>query len=127
MRRASLVVASALILAACGGSSGGGSSVTSPGTPAIPSTPSNPVLTTDVVLQNTAFSPENIQVSPSAVVTFTNNDGGTTHNVTFTSGAIASVGNFSSGAKTVTMPATAGTYAFHCTLHAGMAGNVIVK
>jgi plastocyanin len=73
-----------------------------------------------------AFSPPDIQVSPSATVTFTNQDN-ITHNVTFTATNITSTGNYSSGAKTVVMPAAAGTYAYRCTIHAGMQGTVKVQ
>ena len=39
-------------------------------------------------LTNLSFSPGAIIVSPSSTVTFTNNDGGTTHNVTFDAGVV---------------------------------------
>jgi plastocyanin len=116
----------AVVLAACGGSSGGSSTPppTSPGT----GTPglTNPTVTTSVAIQNTAFNPTDIQVVPSAVVTFTNNDN-IAHNVTFSNSAIASVPNFNSGSRTVAMPATAGTYTYSCTIHSGMTGSVLVK
>ncbi len=72
------------------------------------------------------FSPADIQVSPGATVTFTNQDN-FNHNATFTATNITSTGNFSSGAKSVVMPATAGTYAYRCTIHSGMQGTVKVQ
>ncbi len=108
--------------AACGG--GGGSD--NPTTPIIPSTPANPVATTSVSLQNSQFNPENIVVAPSAVVTFNNADG-INHNVIFSNQTIASVDQWASGNRTVTMPATPGTYNYTCTLHAGMNGSVKVQ
>jgi plastocyanin len=106
---------------------GGGSETTATTTPipTIPSTPSNPIVTNSVTLQNTAFNPANIQVSPGTVVTWTNNDN-IAHNVTF-AGSVGDTGNFSSGSKTLTMPTVAGTYSYQCTIHAGMNGTVLVK
>jgi len=112
---------------ACGG--GGGGPTTPPGgTPGNPGTPGtpNPTTTTSVNLQNNAFSPADIQVSPGATVTFTNLDG-IDHTVTFDNTSITSVGAYTSGSKTVTMPGATGTYAYHCTIHAGMKGTVAVK
>ena len=74
-----------VVAAACGG---GGSD--SPTTPIIPSTPSNPIVTTSVSMQNDTFNPADILVSPSAVVTFTNADG-INHNVIFANQAITSL------------------------------------
>ena len=107
-----------LALFACGGGGGSDNQITNP--------PPPPVVTTSVTLQNLAFSPKAIKVSPSATVSFTNSDG-IVHNVTFSSTAVTSVANFSTGTKTVAMPATAGTYAYHCTIHAGMTGSVLVQ
>ena len=118
MRRL-ILVAIAANIAACGGSS------TAPTTPTPPVT-TTPVSTASVSMLNVAFSPASIQVAAAAVVTFTNNDG-FAHNVTFDNAAIGTTGNYNSGAKTLTMPAVAGTYAYKCTLHASMTGTVTVK
>lgn len=85
-----------------------------------------PVTTTSVTLLNTAFNPPDIRVSPSAVVTWTNQDN-TIHNVTFSDASIGTTGNFSTGNKTLAMPATPGTYTYRCTIHAGMSGTVLVQ
>ncbi len=84
-----------------------------------------PVATTAVNLSGNAFSPGVIRVTPGATVTFTNLDG-INHNLTFTSGGITSVGNFSTGSRQVAMPTAPGTYDFRCTIHAGMNGSVQV-
>ena len=116
-----------LFVAACGGS-GGGDTPTNPGSPGNPGTPGTPapILTTSVSLQNTAFNPTDIQVSPGATVTFTNLDG-FNHTVTFDNTSITSIDQYSTGARTVTMPTTPGTYAYHCVLHGAMKGTVLVK
>lgn len=87
---------------------------------------STPVVTTSVSMKNTSFTPAAIQVSPGAIVTFTNLDG-VDHNVTFSSGGVTGSGNFSSGVKSLTMPTAPGTYGYQCTLHAGMSGTVKVQ
>ena len=108
-------------VAACGGGGGDG-----PTTPIIPTTPSNPVATTSVSMKSNLFNPANILVAPSATVTFTNTDG-IAHNVTFANQTITSVNNWTSGDRTVAMPAATGTYSFTCTIHAGMNGTVKVQ
>ena len=108
--------------AACGGGSSDGGVTTPTPTP----TPTPPVATTAVSLRNNAFTPVDIVVPASATVTFTNSDG-IAHNVTFASNSISSVPNWSTGDRTVAMPAAAGTYPFTCTIHAGMNGSVKVQ
>ncbi len=112
------------VAAACGG----GSTSPTPGTPGTPGTPAGttPVVTTAVTLLNSAFTPPDIQVAPSATVTFTNNDN-LAHNVTFALATITPSGDYTSGSKAISMPAAAGTYTYRCTLHAGMNGSVKVQ
>jgi plastocyanin len=126
----SLRLVSPLLIAlalACGG--GGDSSTNppggNPGTPGTPGTPS-PVVTTSVNLQGSKFVPADIQVSPGATITFTNLDG-IAHTVTFSSTAVTSVGSYTTGERTVTMPTTPGSYPFHCNFHGNMTGSVLVK
>ena len=85
-----------------------------------------PVTTTSVTMQGTAFNPPDIRVSPSAVVTWTNMDA-INHNVTFSEAAIGATTNFSTGSKSLAMPAAPGTYNYRCTIHAGMSGTVLVQ
>ena len=115
--RTPIFLASLLLVAACGGS---GYS-TSPG-----NTTTTPQVTTAVNIAGIAFGPAAIQVSPSAVVTWTNSDN-INHNVTFSSAAIGATANFATGSKTLAMPAATGTYAYHCTIHPSMTGTVEVK
>lgn len=87
---------------------------------------STPVATTAVSIQGSAFVPSAIRVAPGAVVTWTNADN-IDHNVSFASTTVADIPSWSSGPRTTTMPAAAGTYQYNCTIHAGMAGSVQVQ
>lgn len=126
-RRSTLTFALAAFAIACGGGGGGGpTNPGNPGNPGTPGTPS-PTVTTSVSLQNIAFVPADIQVSPGATVTFTNLDG-INHTVTFDNTSITSIDAYSTGARTATMPTTPGTYAYHCAIHpTTMKGTVLVK
>ncbi|HEX9085772.1 MAG TPA: plastocyanin/azurin family copper-binding protein [Gemmatimonadaceae bacterium] len=110
-----LSLTAALALMGCGGASY--SKVTGP---------PQRVSTTSVALRNIAFSPSAIQVAPGATVQFTNNDG-IAHNVTFSDGSITGATDFSTGSRSVVLPVAPGTYAFHCTIHPGMTGSVLVQ
>ena len=117
-------LAAVVLLSACGGSS-------STGTTGGNNNPGgggggNVVATTSGSMVGTAVVPPAISVGSGAVVTFTNNDG-FAHNVTFTNTAIGATPDFSTGSRTLTMPTTAGTYAYRCTIHAGMSGTVTVQ
>lgn len=118
-----ILVFGAAALTACGGSSSTGTTGT---TPTTPSTPTAPTATTSVTIASFAFNPASIAVAGGAIVTFTNNDA-VNHNVTFDNATIGGSGNFSTGAKTITMPTAAGAYTYKCTLHAGMTGTVTVQ
>lgn len=72
------------------------------------------------------FTPQAIQVSPGATVTWTFT-GVNTHNVNFSSASIGDSGDQSSGAYATAMPATPGTYAYQCDHHSGMGGTVLVQ
>ena len=123
--RSRLTLLPVAFLLACGGSS---DSTTNP----VPNPGAGgggnptPVVTTSVDMKSNSFTPAAIKVSPSATVNFTNSDG-ITHNVTFSAPAITNSGNFDTGTKSIAMPAAAGTYAYRCTLHAGMSGTVQVQ
>jgi plastocyanin len=125
MRARLMLVPLAAAILACGGSSdstgpgtGGGGGGGGGGTP---------VATTAVTMQNRAFTPTAIKVAAGATVTWTNSDA-ESHNVTFDGAAVPASGNIVAGAnKALAMPAVAGTYPYHCTLHAGMNGSVVVQ
>jgi plastocyanin len=75
-----------------------------------------------------AFSPASVSITRGGTVTWSN-ESTTLHNVTFTTaGAPANISNFTSTAGAVTRTfATAGTYSYQCTNHAGMNGTVKVE
>ena len=117
-----LVLAFVAVTACGGGSSGDGT----PTTPIVPKTPGTPVATTSVSLRSNLFDPVDIVVAPSATITYSNADG-RDHDVTFANQTITSVPRWTTGDRTVAMPAAADTYRYTCTLHAGMNGTVKVQ
>jgi plastocyanin len=120
-----MIVPLAAAILACGGSSdstgpgttgggGGGGGTT-------------PVATTAVSMRNRAFTPKAIKVTSGATVTWTNADG-ESHNVIFDTGNVPASGTVDAGGNAaLAMPAAAGTYAYHCSFHAGMTGSVVVQ
>jgi plastocyanin len=72
-----------------------------------------------------AFSPSSITINVGDSVTWTNNDG-TTHTVTADAGAFDS-GDVGSSATYSHKFTTAGSFAYHCTIHSFMTGTVTVK
>jgi plastocyanin len=85
----------------------------------------NPVAANAVSIAGMAFSPASITTTVGATVTWTNNDN-MAHTVTaddnsFDSGNIAAGGTFS---RTFS---SAGSFAYHCSIHPGMKGTVGIK
>ena len=120
------VVLATLLLgltAACGSSS------SSPSSPSTGPSGSSPVIVSIVngasSLTTNAYAPNPIDIATGTTVTWMNNDT-RTHDSTATdaswgSGPIAAGGQFS---RTFS---TAGSFPYHCTLHPGMVGTVVVK
>jgi cytochrome c peroxidase len=94
--------------------------------PFAPPTGGPPPATT-VTMQATAYHPATLTVKPGTVVTWTNLDG-ISHSATFESAAIGSTPTFVSGSRQLTMPATPGSYPYHCVVHGAiMSGTVVVQ
>lgn len=115
-----------LLLTACGSTS------SSPSTPSTPSTPSpggggTPVTIVSgaSLMTTTAYAPNPITVAVGGSVTWTNNDN-TSHNATANDGSWNS-GNMAPGATFTRSFPTAGSFPYHCTIHPGMVGTVVVQ
>jgi plastocyanin len=87
----------------------------------------NAVIITTIQVANNSFTPNAITVPITTTVTWEWQAGAVTHNVTFTpaTGAPANITDRSTGSVPRTFN-TAGTFNYHCTIHAGMAGSVTV-
>ena len=108
-----LALAAVLVLAGCGGGSGGNG-----GADAAPVSG-----VTQVAAKDNPFSPPAIQVPAGTVVTWTFKDRFAPHDVAgegWRSGEPLRRGTF---AHTFDQP---GTYPYHCTVHDGMTGRVVV-
>jgi plastocyanin len=111
-----------LALAACGGGTGpyGGGSP-NPGNP-----PAN--ATTVAATTGLAFSPNPLTVNSGQTVTFA--FGSVAHNVFFDTPGAATPADIPGNNANVSIErtfTTAGTYQFHCTIHPGMNGSVVVR
>jgi plastocyanin len=120
----------ALALSACGSSASttshsasASASVATTGSAA--ASAAAPAKSARVLIQNYAFHPTSITVTPGAKVTFTNHDQ-TNHTAT-SNGSGFDTGTLAPGAsKTLTLK-KAGTYSYFCQFHAFMKATVIVK
>ena len=139
------VIVVSVLLAGCTGSSPGPAPATTPATPppttvlttvaatlpttpvpqttAAPATPAMPS-TAAVTIQNFAFNPSSVTVSAGGTVTWTNRDQAT-HTVTSDTGAFTSNNLVTGNSYSFTFT-TPGTYRYHCSIHTGMMGTVIV-
>jgi plastocyanin len=109
-----VVLAATVVLAGCGGGGGGGGG----GADAAPVTG-----VTEVAAKDNRFTPAAIQVPAGTEVTWRFEDGFVPHDVKadgFSSGEPRRKGTF---AHSFAQP---GTYAYHCTVHDGMTGRVVV-
>jgi plastocyanin len=126
--RFGVILLAALCLTACGGSSNPAPSP-SP-TPTPNPTPTGTTTTVSIVngasvRTNTAFSPNPVNVSVGATVTWVNNDStahdSTAVNNSFSTGSIAPGGSASHTFQ------TAGSIQYYCTIHPGMVGTINVQ
>jgi plastocyanin len=81
-----------------------------------------------VFMQNTAFNPTTRTVAVGTTVTWMNQDG-FAHTVTYSSGPGSSFdsGSVPAGGSFQHAFAAAGTVQYHCTIHAGMNGTIVVQ
>src|SRR5262249_24070687 len=92
-----------------GGSGGGGGTTT----------------TNTISMSNMTFTPATKTVTKGTVVTWKNNDN-YAHTVTSNDGTSFSSGNINGGASYSYTANAVGTFDYHCTIHAGMSGTLIV-
>jgi plastocyanin len=78
----------------------------------------------EVYLQGMAFSPVTLSVTAGTTVTWTNKDA-MTHTVTSDTGLFDSGNVAANGTYSYTF-STAGTYAYHCSIHPSMKASVVV-
>ena len=76
-------------------------------------------------MTTTAYAPNPVNISAGGSVTWMNNDS-TTHNSTADDNSWGS-GSIAPGASYTRTFASAGTFTYHCTIHPGMVGTVVVK
>jgi len=127
MRSVRLALTSLVLLSAvaCGSSYSSPSTTPSPA-PGPVATAGTPVTipVNASTLTSTAFAPDAVDVTAGATVTWTNTDGvahtSTSDAGVWDSGIVQPGGQFS-----VSFP-TAGTYRYHCLIHPGMVGTVVV-
>lgn len=125
------LVAGGAGLAGCGGSSSGPGGTSGPQNPTVTghaattATPSLASQSERITIENDAFSPATVTVRRGTTVTWLNNDDeahtATASNRTFDSGDLAR------GQKYSFTFATAGTFAYTCTIHPFMRGTIIVQ
>jgi plastocyanin len=107
------VLAAAIVLAGCGSDDGGGGGADAAAVTGV----------TEVAAKDNHFTPAAIQVPAGTTVTWRFEDGFVPHYVKadgFTSGDPQRKGTFT---HTFAQP---GTYPYHCTVHDGMTGRVVV-
>ena len=121
-----LVVVSALLMLtfACGGYS---SSPSAPSPAPTAGGPSSPVTIPRGAesLANRAYSPDDVNIAIGESVTWTNTDS-VAHTSTSDGGAWNS-GTVNPGGRFSFTFQSAGTFSYHCTIHPGMVGTVVVR
>ena len=107
-----LVAASVFLIVSCSKSNGYGAS-------------NPPAAANTIYLSGMVFSPATLTIKAGTTVTWNNNDN-TAHTVTADDNSFDS-GNLAAG-KTYTRTFNAmGSYPYHCTIHSGMTGTIVVQ
>ncbi len=81
--------------------------------------------TVSLDISGMSFSPSTITVKVGTTVRWTNNDN-STHTVTSDNGTTFNSGNIAYGASYAFTPTITGNFPYHCNIHAGMTGTLIV-
>jgi plastocyanin len=79
----------------------------------------------DVSIENFAFTPFSVSVPVGDSVTWTNQDAAVTHTATANNGAF-DTGQIKTGSSATVTFEKAGTFNYHCSVHPGMTGRVVV-
>jgi plastocyanin len=124
------VLAVAMAVAACGSSSSSPAPTTAPSAaPAASAPAASPAGGggggNAVTIQNFAFGPATLEVPVGTTVTWTNQDSAS-HTVTADDGSFDSK-SLATGATFTQTFSTAGTFAYHCSIHTSMKATVTVK
>lgn len=80
-----------------------------------------------MTVSNDRFDPSAISITKGTTVTWTWSSDAVTHNVTFSDSNISGSDNLGAGATFSKTFPNAGTFSYHCTLHAGMSGTITVQ
>jgi plastocyanin len=116
-----------MLAMACGGGYSSTASAPSPTPATVPGGPSSSIAIPAgaAVLGTSAYAPDALNVDAGTTVTWLNSDSvshtSTSNAAGWNSGEVAPGGQFS-----VAFP-TPGTFPYHCTIHPGMVGTVVVR
>ena len=117
-------VAAVALLAGCGG--GGGATASAPAPANSPAPASSPGSGSSIAISDFKFSPAKLTVRHGAPITVTNDDSAP-HTVTADDGHSFDSGMLQQGESATIKVARAGSYAYHCTVHPFMKGELAVE
>ena len=125
-----LITIVCVVAIACGGSSSTPTNPTPTPTPTPTPAPATGTMAVSIVtgastLTTTAYNPSPLSVASGTTVRWTNNDS-TTHTSTSNTAAWSS-GNLAPGDHFDFTFQTTGTFTYHCAIHPGMVGTVVVQ
>jgi plastocyanin len=92
----------------------------------VPALPAHAAVTTDAAISNFSFSPDPLTIDAGDTVRWTNKDA-TSHTVTADDGSFTSQSLGSQAPFTHTFSQPGVTVTYHCAIHPGMTGSVVVR